>query len=56
MIYDFLTIHFDANGINVTNFVVSTTFPKADLHDMTATVHNLGLHPRGMLYVQDLDS
>jgi FAS-associated factor 2 len=56
MIYDFLTIHFDANGINVTNFVVSTTFPKADLHDMTATVHNLGLHPRGMLYIQDLDS
>lgn len=41
MIYDFLTIHFDQNGINVTNFVVSTTFPKADLHDMNASVNNL---------------
>jgi FAS-associated factor 2 len=56
MIYDYLTLYFADNGVAVTNFVVSTHFPKQNLEDMSATVQDLGLHPRGMLYVQDLDA
>lgn len=41
MIYDFLSIHFSEKGINVTNFMISTAFPKADLTDMEATVLDL---------------
>jgi hypothetical protein len=41
MIYDYLSVHFFENGINVTNFMVSTSFPKADLEDMTATIQDL---------------
>ena len=41
MIYDFLNIHFNEKGINVTNFMISTAFPKADLTNMEATVLDL---------------
>ena len=41
MIYDFLTIHFDDKNINVTNFMISTAFPKADLTNMESTVQDL---------------
>ena len=41
MIYDFLRIHFSEKGINVTNFMISTAFPKADLTNMEATVLDL---------------
>jgi hypothetical protein len=41
MIYDFLSIHFSEKGINVTNFMISTAFPKADLTNMEATVLDL---------------
>ena len=56
MIYDYLHLYFAENNIEVTNFMVSTHFPKQNLEDMAATVQDLGLHPRGMLYVQDLDA
>ena len=41
MIYDFLTIHFDDKNINVTNFMISTAFPKCDLTNMESTVQDL---------------
>ena len=56
MIYDYLHLYFAENHIEVTNFTVSTHFPKQNLENMSATVQDLGLHPRGMLYVQDLDA
>jgi hypothetical protein len=49
MIYDFLTIHFDDKGINVTNFMISTAFPKADLTNMDATILDLVTHTAAML-------
>jgi len=37
-VYDFLSIYFEDHGIAITNFVVSTNFPKRRLEDMTMTV------------------
>jgi len=37
------------------NFAVSTQYPKMEITDKTQTIQALGLHPRGMLYVQDTD-
>ena len=56
MIYDYFHLYFAENKIEVTNFTVSTHFPKQNLENMSATIQDLGLHPRGMLYVQDLDA
>jgi len=55
-IMDFLAVHFFDNGNEVQNFTVSTHFPKMEINDMTRTVDDLSLYPRGMLYVQDLDA
>jgi len=43
-------------GGKITNFSICTHFPKVELTDMTQTIESAGLHPRGMLYVQDLDA
>lgn len=45
----------DENATRGIKFQVSSAYPKADLLDMSATVEEVGLHPRGMLMVQDLD-
>jgi len=37
------------------NYSLSTAFPKTELSDATADLDSYGLHPRGMLYVVDLD-
>jgi len=55
-VYDFLTVHFADNNIAIENFMVSTNFPKKDLRDMLLTVEEVGLHPRGALFVHNLDS
>lgn len=67
-----MTLHFFDNGDTVKNFSVNMNYPKMELTEMTKTVLELvsclystpmlshvlfqGLHPRGMLYVNDLDS
>lgn len=60
VIYDFLRLHFAdiaGDGVNpIENFSVATHFPKVELTDMERTIEEVGLHPRGMLYVQDLDA
>ena len=38
-----------------TNYSLSTAYPKTELADPSATLESYGLHPRGMLYVVDLD-
>ena len=37
------------------NFSVSTAYPKVDLTDLDKTLDAYGLHPKGTLYVRDLD-
>lgn len=58
IVYDFLTVHFaDSQWLGIVkNFSVTTHFPKQELDDMNLTLEDVGLYPRGMLYVQDLDS
>jgi FAS-associated factor 2 len=55
-LYDFLSVHFADNDIPIENFMVSTNFPKKDLTDRTLTVLEVGLFPRGALFVHNLDS
>jgi len=55
-IFDYLTLYFFDNGDTVSNFSVNMNYPKMELTDMDKTISELGLHPRGMLYVNDLDS
>jgi FAS-associated factor 2 len=56
ILYDFLAVHFADNDIPITNFMVSTNFPKKDLTDKSQTLVEVGLHPRGALFVHNLDS
>lgn len=56
IIYDFLAVYFVDNEIPIENFMVSTNFPKKDLTDLTMTVEDVGLFPRGALFVHNLDS
>lgn len=57
LIFDFLLVHFvDVDGNFDMQFSVSTHFPKMELTDMEQTVEDLSLFPRGVLYVQDLNS
>ena len=55
-LFDFLSIHFADNGIEIKNFAVGTNFPKKNFEDMDSTIESEGLHPRGMLFVIDLDA
>lgn len=56
-IHDFLQIYFFDNQIEVKNFSVSTNYPKRELsNERATTIEDAGLHPRGMLFVQDLDA
>ena len=55
-LFDFLSIHFADNDIDIKNFAVGTNFPKKNFEDMDKTVEEEGLHPRGMLFVIDLDA
>uniref|UniRef100_A0A7S3MDT0 UBX domain-containing protein n=1 Tax=Spumella elongata TaxID=89044 RepID=A0A7S3MDT0_9STRA len=58
-LYDYLTLVFHETPEDekkIVHFSVSTQFPKLELTDMTQTIEAVGLHPRGMLYVQDLDA
>lgn len=56
ILYDFLSVHFEDNDIPIVNFMVSTNFPKKDLTDRALTVMDVGLYPRGALFVHNLDS
>ena len=56
ILYDFLSVHFADNDIDIVNFVVSTNFPKKDLTEKSLTIADVGLHPRGALFVHNLDS
>ena len=55
-LFDFLSIHFADNEIEIKNFAVGTNFPKKNFEDMDSTIELEGLHPRGMLFVIDLDA
>lgn len=55
-LYDYLSVHFADTKSEVNNFSVSTHFPKVELTDMTASIDTVGLFPRGMLFVQNLDT
>ncbi len=35
---------------------VSTNYPKVEIQDGTKSLEDLGLYPRGILYVNDLDA
>ncbi|CAM9239967.1 unnamed protein product [Discosporangium mesarthrocarpum] len=55
----FLNIHFESAGIPITNFSMSTNFPRktyAQGQDDGLTLVEAGLHPQSVLYVHDLDS
>ena len=54
--YRLLEIHFADNDLEIGNFSVGTNFPKKNFEDMGSTVEAEGLHPRGMLFVIDLDA
>lgn len=66
VLFDFLKLQFgeqhaaqlvnDADAALISNFSVSTHFPKVELTNTSQTVEEAGLYPRGMLYVQDLDA
>ena len=55
-VFDFLEIHFAKNKLDITNFSVGTNYPKKNFEDMDSTIEAEGLHPRGMLFVIDLDA
>ena len=51
-----MVIHFADEGDLTRNFSMSTHFPKVELTDNSLSVEAVGLVPRGMVYVQDLDA
>lgn len=55
-LHDYLQIHFADEGDLTTNFAMFIPHPKMEISNMDQTVEEAGLHPRGMLYVQDLDT
>lgn len=58
-LFDYLTLTFSEvpeEEHKIVHFSVCTQFPKLELSDMSQTIEAVGLHPRGMLYVQDLDA
>ena len=52
----FLTIHFHENDIGITNFSLSTSFPKRTYDDLAVTLKQGDLVPQAVLMVQDLDA
>ena len=56
-VYDWLEVHLFSVQSETTRFSISTAHPKVELKDehLDSTVESVGLFPRGMLYVQDLD-
>ena len=55
-LFDWLDVYFnDTASITTVNYSLSTAFPKVELTDLAATLDSYGLHPKAMLYVQDLD-
>ena len=55
-INDFLYLYFHDNQMEITNFAISTSYPKRDLDDETQTLEALGLFPSAALMVRDLDA
>ena len=55
-IIDFLSVYFEDNDIEITNFAVSTSFPKRDLDDESQTLDDVGVYPSAALMVRDLDA
>eukprot|EP00605_Chrysophyceae_sp_TOSAG23-4_P000512 GSChrysophyteH1.ASY1.ANO1.574.1 assembled CDS len=54
---NWLDVYFAENdSISIANYTLCTSFPKKEVTELTASLESLGLHPRGMLYVQDLDA
>ncbi|CAN0512215.1 unnamed protein product, partial [Laminaria digitata] len=54
----FVTLHLQDNGIPITNFSMSTNFPRRTYspEDDGLSAQEAGLHPTGMLFVHDLDA
>ena len=54
----FVTLHLEDNGIPITNFSMSTNFPRRTYtpEDDGLSAQEAGLHPTGMLFVHDLDA
>lgn len=55
-LYDYLSVYFHDEKTGIVRFVVSTNFPKQDLTDMSQTMEDVGVFPRGALFVTDLDA
>jgi len=55
-LYDYLTLQFYDEGDVTKNFSVFIPHPRTEINDMEQTIEGAGLFPRGMLYVQDLDT
>jgi len=56
VVYDYLRVYFYDEKIPVKNFVICTNFPKKDITDKSLTIDEVGLFPRGALFVSDLDA
>lgn len=56
LIYDYLSVYFYDEKIPIKNFIVSTNFPKTEITDKSLTIDQVGLFPRGALFVTDLDA
>jgi FAS-associated factor 2 len=55
-LHDYLKLNFVDEGDLTTNFAMFIPHPRTEISNMEQTVEEAGLHPRGMLYVQDLDT
>jgi hypothetical protein len=49
-------VFFYEEGDVTSHFSVCTSYPKVELDDMEKTLEEMGLVPRSMLFVQDLDA
>jgi len=52
----FLTVYFHENDVDISNFSLSTSFPKRTYDDPTVTLREGDLVPQAVLMVQDLDA
>mmetsp|Transcript_54211 Transcript_54211/g.69682 ORF Transcript_54211/g.69682 Transcript_54211/m.69682 type:complete len:224 (-) Transcript_54211:56-727(-) len=53
---DYIDVYLGDNEINMEEYSLSTNFPRKTFTDNTLTLVETELHPRGVLYVQDLDA
>ncbi len=44
------------NSNKMRNILISINVPKQDLEDRSVTIESVGLYPRGVVFVQDLDA